>query len=241
MRTRGGSEKIIALVMIFVVIVVFASVAIPNLSTAGIRKLQVPDYLYTNPVTGSSIGFFDPLKYKDNSTRAIYEIPTALTSAVLPSSFTRQAQISGSTGQTNTGSTTQPPITGTSTNTTILQVNTNLVSHVNTTATAIAGNPVISVQQNPTAIYHTGDTIPVTGKISEINFSPPYHYNLLVTCCGMNSYYAQDHLLTEPDGTIYYNIQTSGSFPIGDWTVTVDTLDTNGKDLAYSWHFTLLQ
>lgn len=233
MRNRAGSERIIALIIMFVVVVIFVAIIIPNNSTAIMKKIPIPDYLYTNPETGSSIGFFDPLKYKDNITKAIYQIPqNSLTTENLPPTFTRQAEVA----QMNT---TQPIVVANGELTT-LQVNTNLVSKLNMTATAATGSPVLSTVSNPSGIYHTGDVIPITGKIVKTGAPPPYHYNILLTCCGLNSYFAQDNILTEGDGTFYYPIHTSSSFPLGSWTATVDTLDVNSKDFSYKWSFTLL-
>jgi hypothetical protein len=88
-------------------------------------------------------------------------------------------------------------------------------------------------------VYIRGSIVKVVGKI-EMERATPYFYNVLITCCGMDSFRAMSAVETDAFGNFVLKFATTTQFPLGDWTVTISTIGDDGKIIKHFYNFKLL-
>lgn len=88
--------------------------------------------------------------------------------------------------------------------------------------------------------YTYGDEILIAGKISLDKKLPPYIYNVIWTCCGMNSYKARSAVETDGQGNFGFYVRPDGSYPLGDWIVTVSVIGDNNQIVKHDFNFRLV-
>lgn len=93
-----------------------------------------------------------------------------------------------------------------------------------------------SVNEN---IHSRGSIVKIAGKIEKAD-PPPYFYNVHVTCCEMSTFRAYSAVETDNFGNFVVKIATSGTFPLGDWKVTISTIGDDAKIIKHFYNFKLI-
>ncbi len=88
-------------------------------------------------------------------------------------------------------------------------------------------------------IYNRGSIVKIVGKI-EMQKPTPYFFNVIITCCGMDSFRALSAYETDGQGNFVIKFATTPKFPLGDWTVTISTLGDDNKIIKHEYDFTLI-
>jgi len=90
-------------------------------------------------------------------------------------------------------------------------------------------------------IYKRGFIVPISGKIEKVLTPPQYFFNVIITCCDMNSFKAMSAVETDFQGNFLVNIATDQSYPLGDWTVIISTIGDNKEILRSYFDFKLVE
>ncbi len=93
-----------------------------------------------------------------------------------------------------------------------------------------------SVNEN---VHSRGSIVKIAGKIEKAD-PPPYFYNVHVTCCEMSTFRAYSAVETDNFGNFVVKIATSGTFPLGDWKVTISTIGDDAKIIKHFYNFQLI-
>lgn len=84
-----------------------------------------------------------------------------------------------------------------------------------------------------------GDAVRLVGQFN-LNKPAPYFYNVIITCCEMNSFKAMTAVPTDAQGNFVLKFATNRSYPLGDWQVELTTIGDSDKILLHTYYFTLL-
>jgi len=87
--------------------------------------------------------------------------------------------------------------------------------------------------------YIRGSIVKIAGKV-EMERPSPYLLNIIITCCGMNSFRALTAYETDAQGNFLIKFATTPQFPIGDWSVTISTIGDDNKIINHQYQFKLL-
>lgn len=112
---------------------------------------------------------------------------------------------------------------------------------VNKTETEKTGEPVLYSSSNAAKVVKRGESFSVAGKIEKVKSPPPYFFNVLITCCGMNSFKAMSAVETDALGNFLVKIYTDGHYPLGDYTMTISTIGDDAKIVAHNYYFRLVE
>ena len=140
----------------------------------------------------------------------------------LPDSYVKQAKVQDS-GISETG------------NVTSLVLNTNVTQSVGQVTP-----PTLKTNDIGTT-HKRGSIVMITGKIEKTLTQPPYFFNVIVTCCGMNSFRAMSAVETDGAGNFVIKIATDGHYPLGEWTIDVSTISDDKKIISHVYRFTLVE
>ncbi len=133
-----------------------------------------------------------------------------------------------------TGNLTDLKVTTTQTNQTneIVSVSVSQLEASRTSASLVE----TSVSEN---VHSRGSIVKIAGKIEKAD-PPPYFYNVHVTCCEMSTFRAYSAVETDNFGNFVVKIATSGTFPLGDWKVTISTIGDDRKIIKHFYNFKLI-
>ena len=84
-----------------------------------------------------------------------------------------------------------------------------------------------------------GDVVRLVGQFN-LNKPAPYFYNVIITCCEMNSFKAMTAVATDAQGNFVLKFGTNRSYPLGEWQVEITTIGDQDKILLHTYYFTLL-
>ncbi len=84
-----------------------------------------------------------------------------------------------------------------------------------------------------------GDAVRLVGQFN-LNKPAPYFYNVIITCCDMNSFKAMTAVATDGQGNFVLKFATNRSYPLGEWQVELTTIGDSDKILLHTYYFTLL-
>jgi len=117
----------------------------------------------------------------------------------------------------------------------------NLTSQfVDIEATEATGQPVLTTS-GIADVHKRGSIVPISGKIEKLLTLPPYFFNVLITCCGMNSFKAMSAVETDAQGNFYVKITTNLSYPLGEWIVTISTVGDDRDIIRSEFRFQLVE
>jgi len=116
------------------------------------------------------------------------------------------------------------------------QVITNVRTSELTASRTSAGLVEGSVEGN---IYDRGSIVKIVGKI-EMSRPAPYFFNVIITCCGMDSFRALSAYETDGQGNFIIKFATTPNFPLGDWKVTISTIGDDNKVIKHQYDFKLI-
>ena len=88
--------------------------------------------------------------------------------------------------------------------------------------------------------HQRGQIVTVTGKITKVTTPAPYFFNVIVSCCGMDSFRAMSAVETDAAGNFIIKIATTLKFPLGIWTVEISTVADDKTIMRTFYTFRLI-